>query len=812
MKPTMNLDYSTRPSATTFGAQDRGVPWSPAHVIHTFCLAAIMWLACGLVSVPCVAQTTAESLLYEREPFDRITLDAVNKSAVIDVFPIDEIRSGSPLQGKTLVIRRLEDPPSIRFSVEVKHIAKIERFEELLLREANRAISSQQIAEAFQLLGRLKQVAPDMPGLQAAEEAFFFADTRQLFRQKRYDEALLSLDEVYKRNPQRKNLPRALNNILSQIINTEFAAEKYGSVLSKLDFAKRKYGTIAGPLVEQWETQLRRKAAEQFSQAETAFAKGEASEALLALRRASETWPQTAGIDELKRSILARFPRIRVGVSQQYVAVDATHSTASLLNWATRRSEPLVLRQVVKLSDFTVDGAQYQSDLGQLRVAPDRQSFAIKLSPDLVAAGHRLTQQLLILANPNHTDFSARWAEYVQNLYLDTDTIQVQLSRSTLNPEGLLPRTLRGSDVVDLTQGDFQQQPTSDSDVTSYVRRNKAKKSDVGDLTESLFDDPTDACDALADGRLDLVDRIHPGDYDRLAANPDLQLIPYRLPTIHGLVFSDREPLLRNATFRRGLLYGIDRQSFLNQELTGTRKQTAQLLSGFAPIGRSENDPLGYAYNPMVKPRSYDPSLAVVLMRLAMRTSKSKQHKSSEADTEPTRDANAASSADVNADANIDEHDPNAFPSLTLAYPDSHIAAAACESIASNWRRLGLPIKLRPLSPGHASPKDGQWDLLYIEATIEEPLVDLPELVLGHRILGRHGGLVWHAMRQLQEANSLEEVRDEFAKIHRLTFDHTPILPLWQIIEHIAVREGFSGPSGSPISLYEDIDKWRVIR
>ena len=82
----------------------------------------------------------AELPLHERDPFDRITLDEENKSAQVDVFPIDSVdrtqRPGPDIG--SLVIRRLQDPPNQMYSVDGKHIVKLELFAFMLLDEAKR--------------------------------------------------------------------------------------------------------------------------------------------------------------------------------------------------------------------------------------------------------------------------------------------------------------------------------------------------------------------------------------------------------------------------------------------------------------------------------------------------------------------------------------------------------------------------------------------------------------------------------------------------------------------------------------------------
>ena len=782
-------------------------PWFLRRV-HTwlFIAVAIAWL-CGSTS-QALGQVD-ELPLYEREPFDRITLNAANDSTVLEVFPVDAWATALPasFQGQKFTIRRIDDPVDVRFSLSGQAIVKVQRFPDLLSAAAQEAISTNDLDRAFRLLARLRQDYPDTPELTKTEEEFFFADTRELFRKRKFDEALISLDEVFQRNPRRQNLGRALNGILSQVLQTEFANEEFASVRDKLDFAKRKYGTIAGPLVARWEQRLQRRAQAEFGTAQSAYQTGDASAALIALRKATEVWPGLSGIGELKDTIIREFPSIRVGVSQAYHARDNRHSAVDLLDWPTRRVGPLLRQRLLLLKRFTVDGGEFASNLGTLTIATDRQQIDLQLHPRWVPAGHRLAHQLKLLADPQQPHHSPRWSEYVEQFYWDGETIQIRLTRPTLRPEGLLPKVLRDPAVDDLMEGDFREQSTASDEVTSYLRRVKRVNSDLSELTETLFDDASQAAAALTDGRVDVIDRVYPGDVPRLAGDRSVELIRYRLPTIHGLVLNDREPLLRQSAFRRGLLYGIDRQTFVRQELGSPGSEHARVLSGFAPLGTTADDPLGYAYDTTIRPRKYDPSLALVLLRLAMRT-RTDQQRPTETSSSPPPSTESSSSDGPTSDTEAPPE--NSLPELTLAYPNSHIALASSEWIASHWRKLGIQIRLRRLAPGEVIPPDGDWDVLYLEATMEEPLVDLPELILGHRILGRHGGLVWHAMRQLQEAQSFDDVREEFGRIHRLTFDHTPMLPLWQVNEHAAIRQGFQGVGREPIFLYQNLEQWKL--
>ena len=149
-------------------------------------------------------------------------------------------------------------------------------------------------------------------------EDFFVQDARFLFTQKRYDEALQSLDEVYRLNPKRARLSQMLDGVLSQIIQIEYSAGNYQSVRNKLDFAQRSYGSVTNKTVRQWEGKLKQDASAQLASARSTFSQGKAAEALALIGKAEDMWPDVSGLTELKRTILAKYPRVRVAVTQPF--------------------------------------------------------------------------------------------------------------------------------------------------------------------------------------------------------------------------------------------------------------------------------------------------------------------------------------------------------------------------------------------------------------------------------------------------------------------------------------------------------------
>lgn len=741
--------------------------------------------------------SSTESPLHERQPFDRITLDAQNDSAEIEVFPIDSVaRSVRPTEVGSLVVRRLVDPPTQLYSIKGEHIVTLELFPFILLDEAKRLLSSDNTDEAFYVLARLKNDFPDTPGLATVTEEFFFADAKQLFANNRFDEALLALNEVFRLNPNRPRLPLVLDRTLSRILQQEFDQGNYASVRQKLSYAQRKYGDITRTTVATWERRILQVAQRELAEAQRAFSEGDATRALALNAKARKIWPNLRDVDELEQAILAKYPRIRVGVTQPFQTTDDT--TAVSLNWAARRTGRLIFKDLSSLRDFTADGGQYESSVGTLTVNPSRTQVVLELRPQYASRTIPLSRALLRLAAPSAATYSRRWEEFLDSIYVSAaDRIEINFTRPTILPEGLLPRRLHGA-FAELLSGEYKKTEDSTNAVQTFRIADPDSSTSVREVAEIFFENPSAASSALLSGDIDVIDRVAPRDLPELRHASHITVIPYRLPTVHGLVFNDREPLLRSSTFRRGLLYAINRAGFVNDELiAGGDSSTAQVLSGFAPFGRSADDPLGYAYDNQIVPRSHDPALGLVLLRLAM----AERAKLQVGDKSPT-------------DEDQDEQPPGMFdlPPLVLAYPDSPIAVPASNAIATDFRRLGLNVTLRPVGAGRGWPIDHDWDILYVEATIEEPFVDLANLILGESILGRHGGLVWQEARTLQESTNLEEARNRLFRIHKLTFDHTPMIPLWQVVEHAAVSGKVLGVSNAPISLYHKVSDWRLGR
>ena len=123
------------------------------------------------------------------------------------------------------------------------------------------------------------------------------------------------------------------------------------------------------------------------------------------------------------------------------------------------------------------------------------------------------------------------------------------------------------------------------------------------EILERTFDSSQQALQALDRGEIDLVDRVFPADVAAVQRNESLQVRAYRLPSLHVLVPHPTRPFSANRLFRRSLVYALDRQRILQQELlAGKDLPGCRLISGPFPLGVDADDPLGYASDTRIAP------------------------------------------------------------------------------------------------------------------------------------------------------------------------------------------------------------------
>jgi ABC-type transport system substrate-binding protein len=290
---------------------------------------------------------------------------------------------------------------------------------------------------------------------------------------------------------------------------------------------------------------------------------------------------------------------------------------------------------------------------------------------------------------------------------------------------------------------------------------------------------------ALERGEIDILERVFPGDIPSLTGHSDLAVRAVTMPTTHLLVLRDRHPYLANRTFRRALIYGINRELILSQGLLrGQKLPGFRVVSAPFPAPAASGNTQSYAYDQEIAPHPYDPRLALTLRLVAQREIKSAYEK-------------------------LEQQPPEYVP-LLLGHPADETSRIACRAIVKQLDLIGVKCKLAEFVPGQFDDK-GACDLIYLQAATWEPLVDAGRLLGPDGVSPASSAFIQLTLRQIEGATNWQVARERFRQLHRLLHEDVSVIPLYQTHDHYAYRKSLQGLAVPRVTLYENIDQWQVV-
>ena len=741
-------------------------------------------------------EASGQDRLIEQLPFDRITLNEKNESAVLDVQTLDLpnrlVPDPLPKTGKLVV--RLLDNLEATYEVQWYSIAKVETFERMVLDEAKRFVSDGKMEEAYDNFVFLEQNLPKFPGLAEAFEDFLYEEAKLMQREGKYDAALAKLREMHDRDPKRAELENALGLTTDKLVQGYLKADKYRAARVLIDNLAEWYPQHA--TVEKWSRTLEREAAGLLDEVRAAMENGRLREAAQKARRMQLVWPRLEGASQVLKDLYRQYPHVTVAVTMPALS----HRPGRLDDWAARRASRLVYRTLTEFTGPSTEGGKYVCPMGQLEKGDLGRSLTFKLaaeihwaSGDATLTGYDLSRQLLAMADPRQAEYTAQWGELlaevaVRNVY----QVDVRLHRASVLPEAFLqtivapcvgpdaedsPIPLNGPYLVDSPKRE------PDTQTVEYVANKQYFATTPGrpkEITERYFDQGTRALLALKHREVDVLDRVNPWDLAKFRAEKDLVLKRYAAPLVHCLVPNMNRPLTKRRGFRRALVFAINREAVLDRLLDGEEVAGCQVVTGPFSRGIAGNDPLNYAYDDSIAPRQYEPRLAIALAQVAL------QELAAETEQELTE-----------------------IPELVLAYPDHEIARIAVNAIQRQLKLVGIPVVLEALQAGIPQKIPDSVDLLYAEMAVWEPLVDARRLLGNDGPAGGSSPYMDLALRQLEEAPDWPRVGRKLRQIHRIAHVEVALVPLWQLTDHLAHHRTFQGIEDAPVSLYQNVENWR---
>ncbi|MFI4876346.1 MAG: ABC transporter substrate-binding protein [Blastopirellula sp. JB062] len=729
-----------------------------------------------LLASPLVAQQEARIATPKDVPFEQIVVREKDETFTIDVRPL--VLPG----GKTL--EAYKDNDKIRFvtederTIEVrrKYLISYVKFPQLLLNEANRLTASGDLDGAYEYFDRLLIDYPQYEGLSTSLSGYLYENAKVAFRDQNYAEALGFLEEAKTYRPPVDNLDTAISAATDKLIQRYVEQEDFsaaGNLLQRL--SHKRFGEI--PAVAKWRNQLNRQAADKRDEARRLMKAGDLNGAFLAAKRMRMYDADVSGGAELSAEIARRFPYVRVGATSP----GADAATESM-TYAATRDRRLRRRALTEMIGIGADGGQYASPFGTLGRAAGGVEFSFLFRN--AAEAFPCSSQIMSL--PPSTLRLKLLQQNLQHVELQEGReLQVKLASPHVRPEALARieiDDLGSSSTPYMAPENDQQRRYVLNDQYAFRTPTQPKAIDM-----PFFSFSSRALSDLRAGKIDVIDRLFPTSVDDARADGSMIVDHYRIPSIHFLAPNYERPYLQSATFRRGLLYAINRAAILNGRLLGgTEIRGSHVISAPIPAGLEADDPAGYAYDNSIDLRPYEPEMSVTLFRLALME---QEQQAELTDTEA----------------------PPLPKRLKIGHPDSEISREAISAISKYLQRVGIEADVVVTDADAMRASDVDVDLLYVEACVQEPLVDVPLLFSLCVPEDQQSPYLRAALRRLNEATNWTEVRERFWTVQRLAFDETTVLPLWQMRDFFVRSADFSGISRQPMSLFQDVERWSVV-
>ncbi|QDS95983.1 Bacterial extracellular solute-binding proteins, family 5 Middle [Roseimaritima multifibrata] len=685
--------------------------------------------------------------------------------------------------------------PGKKFKIAWKDIEAIDLWEDRLARETRERIASGDFDGAYPFMAVMMRDLPENATLAELRANYLLRDGASHYQKKEWKETLAILEELRRFDPkfQTKVVLQKINEIIDTLMESMLEADDLENAQKLLSRISGDYKPSEIPTIERWNAQFLAMAEEKQAAAIAARDKKDFRAARKLARDSLHIYPKVPGGIELVKQIDTLYPLVRVGVLQRATVIDPTQ----LDNWPARRAGELVYRRLFEMRGVGPEGGEFEFLFGDTEQSDDRLEFDLNFSPngtepplDKIDA-YQVADALAARAQRTSPLYDPAWASSVEGISVTSPReIQCLLRRPHVLPASLLQVWVDGTWISDdpKTPTGAYKPDVREENLTRYVltQRNKDFPTQPREVVEVDQINAADSVSALLRGEVDVLDRLFPADAERLRGSKKVRVGRYPLPSVHMLIPCSDHPYLAERTFRRALIYAINREDILTGELLeGKTVEGCRVISGPFPSGTEPDDPLGYAYNESVKPRPYQPRLAKLLMEMNQRQMKSEAEKKKE--------------------------EMPAMTPIRIAVPADNVAAIAVQAIKTQLELLDVfPVEIVELPPGESMPKEGTADLVYVAASIWEPSIDARRLLGPNGLAGSQDQLVGLGLRRLETARNWKEVRDRLHDLHQTSNHELPILPLWQLVDSYAYRNEVVGIGRDIVSLYQNVRRWRL--
>ncbi|HBH51696.1 MAG TPA: hypothetical protein DDY91_07380 [Planctomycetaceae bacterium] len=723
----------------------------------------------------------------------------------------EQMRKAAPRAGqsepeaakkKRLALRQLPvtllEGEEREYLLDIKHIKSIVYHEDMMLEEIDNLLKAGELRKAYELLAALEERDAEWPGIAPRRDQILFVDAQIKLDRSQPEHALALVEALHTKNAGYNGLPELTGNIISNLLASANGAGDFRRARFFLNRGKQLFPEH--PVVTEGVDKLTGQARALVQQAVAAEKTGDRRKACELIEEAARVWPTLPELTTPYNRIWNRWQRLKSGVVELARAQGEPQSLLS--SQADQRQQQLVtmpLFQPTMLDDRIV---RYRSrfltdweprDLGhslQLKL----RSWQSPVDSQPVLTAFDFSRMMADRMFPGAPLYDARLAAMIERVEIRGPfEVQLELAQVPLRPELLLSIPVKTYGTTGTPESQDERPASFGSGENVYPFLPESSSADqrnyrrsvlqgdglpdyqVAEVIERRFESYELALQALLRGELTMLPRVPLWMVRDLEPRKEFFTQAYALPTTHLLLMNHRRPVLKLRSFRRALVYAIDRARILEdvylREAPGT---LGRLIS--APWATKS-----YATSPFVSPHQYDLSLAYSLA--------------------------FTSSRELKAD----------LPRLKLVCSSDPEHVAACRAMVAAWKRIKVETDLVILGPGDAAPdpQSDDWDLVYRTETLAEPAFELAHLLNLNPSTSvdnyRHlAAWLRRDLLELDRAGDWNTATQILHRLHKQLWAEVELIPLWELDDRFVGRRNLRNMPDRPLRPYQGVDRWKL--
>lgn len=659
------------------------------------------------------------------------------------------------------------------FLILTSRIDKIWHHEDLLLKRAELLIKDEKYPEAYELLFTLRNIDSNWPGLAEAHHQFLFLNASHQLELGETQFAYTKFEQLHSLDPDYPELTVKLELSATKLIDRAVAQKDYRQArhfLNRLEKLLPQAQTVS-----QQSARLKSLSGKILEQAAQLSKSGQPREAARLAREAMEIWPYAVSLNDKNQfnSLLNNYQVLRVGVLERPQISKAGRSTSA----ADMRSADLTSRSLFEVQRFD-DSPHYgtsfieqwePTDLGRtldLRLQP---AFSYWSSQKPVTA-LELASRLRERVDEKNPRFNERLSGFIERIeVLEPYRLEIRFRRTPLSPEAILSIPL---DATSTDGGPFTETAREQQQVVfsrSIPEPLEVPQRHVAEILELSYKNQEEILRGMFRGEIDYIPDLSVYHASRVEESQEWNIRKYQIPQTHVLQFRQSSLLGLSSELRSALLYAIDREELLSQQiLRGAPKSMARLTTSICPQQSR-------AFSPLVEDISPDPLVARSLTLAAQKAAGGK------------------------------------LPIFRMSVPHDPTLASVLEQMRDDWKRVGITVEI--VAPDDPHPEN--WDIAYRIVSLKQPLAQLwPFLTMqsDSRVADLQilPGWLRQELIQLELATNWSDARNLLHKLHESLWKEVFYLPLWEVDRFSMSRRNLSGLPEEPLTPYQDVNRWVV--